>query len=91
MIKDLKTLRKFFRERVNTPIFGVGVYAFNRLGPEDFIPQYQLLALYDSLDTRLIEKDVLFFLWRGKWVRKSVGRLKETLLRLLVILELNNI
>ena len=61
MIKDLKTLKKFFREKVNTPIFGVGVYAFNRLGPEDFIPQYRLLALYDSLDTRLIEKDVSVF------------------------------
>jgi len=61
MIRDLRTLRRFFREKVNTPIFGVGVYAFNRLGPEDFVPQYQLLALYDSLDTRLIEKDISVF------------------------------
>ena len=61
MIKDLKTLKRFFREKVNTPIFGVGVYAFNRLGPEDFIPRYQLLALYDSLETRLIEKDIPVF------------------------------
>ncbi|PIS15404.1 hypothetical protein COT63_00130 [Candidatus Shapirobacteria bacterium CG09_land_8_20_14_0_10_38_17] len=77
MIKDLKTLRKFFREKVNTPIFGVGVYAFNRLGPEDFIPQYQLLALYDSLDTCLIEKDIpVFSLERemGEKIRWQVKR-----------------
>jgi len=77
MIRDLKTLKKFFREKVNTPIFGVGVYAFNRLGPEDFIPQYQLLALYDSLDTRLIEKDVpVFSLERemGEKIRWQVRR-----------------
>ena len=77
MIKDLKTLKKFFREKVNTPIFGVGVYAFNRLGPEDFIPQYQLLALYNSLDTRLIEKDIpVFSLERemGEKVRWQVKR-----------------
>jgi len=59
MIKDLKTLREFFEKKIKTPIFGVGVYAFNRLGPEDFIRQYQLLALRYGLDTRLIEKDIL--------------------------------
>jgi len=77
MIKDLETLRRFFREEVKTPIFGVGVYAFNRLGPEDFIPQYQLLALYDSLDTRLIEKDIpVFSLERavGEKIRWQVRR-----------------
>jgi len=77
MIKDLKTLKEFFKEKVKTPIFGVGVYAFNRLGPEDFISQYQLLALYDSLDTRLIEKDIpVFCLEReiGEKVRWQVKR-----------------
>jgi len=58
MIKDLRSLKKFFQEKVKRPIFGVGVYAFNRLGPEEFIPQYQLLALRYSLDTQLIEKDI---------------------------------
>lgn len=58
MIKDLETLREFFKEKVKTPIFGIGVYAFNRLGPEEFIPDYRLLALRYSLETELIEKDL---------------------------------
>lgn len=58
VIKDLKTLKEFFKRKVKTPIFGVCVYAFSRLGPEEFIPQYQLLALRYSLDTQLIEKDI---------------------------------
>lgn len=61
MIKDLKTLREFFQKKVKTAIFGVGVYAFNRLGPEEFIPDYRLLALRYSLDTELIEKDLEVF------------------------------
>lgn len=61
MIKDLKTLREFFQEKVTTPIFGVGVYAFNRLGPEEFIDNYRLLCLRYSLDTTLIEKDLEVF------------------------------
>lgn len=58
IIQDLKTLKKFFKRKVKRPIFGVCVYAFDRLGPEEFIPQYQLLALRYSPDTELIEKDL---------------------------------
>ena len=58
MIKDLKTLKEFFKKKIKTPIFGVCVYAFDRLGPEEFISQYELLALRYSLDTKLIEKDL---------------------------------
>ncbi len=58
IIKDLKTLKSFFAEHVRGPVFAVGVYAFHRLGPEEFLPDYRILALRDSLDTRLIEKDV---------------------------------
>lgn len=57
MIKDLKTLREFF-QKVKTPIFGVCVYAFDRLGPEEFLPEYRLLSLRYSFDTQLIEKDL---------------------------------
>ncbi len=70
-------MRKFFISRVKTPIFGVAVNAFNRLGPEDFVPQYRLLALYDSQDTRLIEKDIpVFSLERevGRQIRWQVKR-----------------
>lgn len=57
IIKDLPTLKEFFQQ-IKTPIFGAGVYAFNRLGLEEIVKNYQILALRYSLDTKLIEKDV---------------------------------
>jgi len=57
IIKDLFTLKNFLRQ-IKTPLFGVGVYAFNRLGLENIFPFYQILALRYSLDTKLIEKDI---------------------------------
>jgi len=57
LIKDLETLKKFF-DSIKTPIFGVGVYAFNRLGLENIVPNYQILSLRYSLETKLIEKDI---------------------------------
>jgi len=56
IINNYQTLKEFFQQ-VKTPIFGIGVYAFNRLGLEDIV-QYHILALRYSLDTKLIEKDV---------------------------------
>jgi predicted ATP-grasp superfamily ATP-dependent carboligase len=61
VITDLATLKQFFRDSVKAPIFGVGVYAFDRLGLEDVMENYRLLALRYSLDTKLIEKDVEVF------------------------------
>jgi len=58
MIKDLNSLKKFFKEKVNFPIFGAGVYAFHRLGPEEFLANYRILALRRSLDGELIKKDI---------------------------------
>lgn len=58
MIKNLKSLKKFFKEKVNFPIFGAGVYAFHRLGPEEFVPDYKILSLRRSLDGELIKKDI---------------------------------
>lgn len=70
LIHDLSSLKQLFKENVRTPIFGVGVYAFDRLGPEDFIPNYRLLALRYSKDTKLIEKDIeVFSLERGMGTR----------------------
>ena len=56
-ITDLKSLKSFFKEYINTPIFGVAVYAFDRLGPEEFVSDYKLLALRHSFDSSLIGKD----------------------------------
>ncbi len=58
MIKDLETLKTFFHELVKIPIFGVGVYAFNRLGLADIVPNFRILALRYSPDTKLMEKDL---------------------------------
>jgi len=58
VIKDLTSLKEFFRQNVKTPIFGIGVYAFDRLGLEEIVPDYRILALRHSLDTELIEKDI---------------------------------
>jgi len=60
-IKDIETLKNFFCKGVKTPIFGVGVYAFNRLGLADIVPSFRILALRHSLDTELIEKDLEVF------------------------------
>lgn len=83
-IKNLETLKKFFHERVKTPIFGVGVHAFNRLGLADIVPNFKILALRYSLDTELIEKDLkVFSLEKGmgtKHIREP--RNSTTILRL---------
>jgi len=57
IIKDLKTLKELFKE-IKTPIFGVGVYAFDRLGLEKIVSNYKMIVLRYSLDTKLIEKDI---------------------------------
>ncbi|MFH0987708.1 MAG: ATP-grasp domain-containing protein [Patescibacteria group bacterium] len=59
-ISDFKSLRRFFR-KIKRPVIGAGVYAFDRLGPEDFIPQYQILSLRSSEETKLIRRDVPVF------------------------------
>lgn len=61
IIKDSATLREFFRQNVKTPVFGIGVYAFDRLGLETIVPDYRIIALRHSLDTGLIEKDIKVF------------------------------
>ncbi len=57
LIKDLASLKEYFSQ-IKTPIFGAGVYVFNRLGLEDIYSNYRILALRYSLDTKLIEKGI---------------------------------
>lgn len=59
-IEDLSTLKKFFRG-IKTPIFGVGINAFNRLGTEEFFDDYRILSLYNPKETDLIKKDISIF------------------------------
>jgi len=66
MIRDLISLKEFFKNCVKTPIFGVGVYAFDRVGLEDIVLNYRLLSLRYSLDTKIIEKTIdVFSLEKG--------------------------
>jgi len=58
MISDLPSLKQFFKNNVKTPVFGVGVYAFDRIGLEDIVPDYRLIALRYSRDTKIIEKNI---------------------------------
>jgi hypothetical protein len=60
VIKDLASLKECFSQ-IKTPIFGVGVYAFNRLGLENIVNNYRILALRYSLDSELIGKDIEIF------------------------------
>jgi len=60
IIQDLSSQKEFFKN-IKTPIFGAGVFAFNRLGLEDIAVDYRLLCLRYSLDTALIEKDLEVF------------------------------
>lgn len=59
-IKNNDDLKKVF-EKNKRPIFGASVYAFERLGPENFIKNYKLLSLYDSKETDLIKKNIPVF------------------------------
>lgn len=53
-IEDLKEI--FKQEKRN--VIGIGVSASNRIGPEKFIPNYQIICLSHGRDLELIEKDV---------------------------------
>ena len=57
IIKDFETLKEFFN--IHKPlIFGVSVFAFDRLSLEKIIPDYRIIALRHSLDTKLMKEDV---------------------------------
>jgi len=79
VIKDLNSLKKIFK-KVKKPIFGAGVYAFDRLGPEEFIPNYKILSLYWSEETNLIKKDLPVFCLEEKIKRRLHPKNSSTLL-----------
>ncbi|PJE59917.1 MAG: hypothetical protein COU85_01120 [Candidatus Portnoybacteria bacterium CG10_big_fil_rev_8_21_14_0_10_44_7] len=57
-INNFNSIKAFFAQKINRPIFGVGVWAFNRLGLEGIFPHYRLLCLRYSPDTALVENRV---------------------------------
>jgi len=60
LINDLISQKKVLSQITN-PVYGVGVWAFNRLGLENIIPNYKLLTLRHSDDTELIAQDIAVF------------------------------
>lgn len=78
-IKDLHSLKKFFRKNKKF-VFGAGVCTFLRLGPEEFIPNYQILSLYSSKETKLIKKDIPVFCLEEKIKKRLSPRNSTTLL-----------
>jgi predicted ATP-grasp superfamily ATP-dependent carboligase len=58
----VKTVQKIFSElEERYAFFGLGVNAFNRLGPEYFMQNYHLISLRNPLENELIEKDIDIF------------------------------
>jgi len=78
-IKDLSSLKSFFKT-IKTPILGASVYGFERLGPEEFFSDYQLLSLYQSKETDLIKKDLPIFCLEEKIGKRIRPRNASSLL-----------
>mgnify|MGYP000318300095 CR=1 FL=1 len=79
VVKDLNSIKKVFK-KIKTPIFGAGVFAFARLGPEEFIPDYHILSLYFSQETKLIERDIPLFCLEKEIGKRLRPRNSSTLL-----------
>lgn len=54
-VQTLDDVRRGLK-KANKQIVGIGVTAFNRLGPEDFAPDYRIVCLRNSKDNMLIGK-----------------------------------
>jgi len=63
MKKILCNLDDFLKlcKSVETPVVGVGMTAFNRLGPEQFLSNYYIIALHKSKDIDLIKKQTSIY------------------------------
>ncbi|MCZ2845781.1 MAG: ATP-grasp domain-containing protein, partial [Candidatus Bathyarchaeota archaeon] len=79
LIKDLNSLKRFFK-KIKRPILGAGVYAFNRLGPEEFVSNYQILSLYSSKEIELIKGDIPVFCLEEKVKNRLRPRNSSTLI-----------
>ncbi|MFA6437437.1 MAG: ATP-grasp domain-containing protein [Candidatus Paceibacterota bacterium] len=59
---NTEIIKKIFGElKEDYAFFGLGVNAFNRLGPEHFISNYQILSLRNPLENELIKRDINVF------------------------------
>jgi predicted ATP-grasp superfamily ATP-dependent carboligase len=84
---NIETIRKIFSElEENCIFFGLGVNAFNRLGPEYFISNYHILSLRNPLENKLINRDVdVFSLEQGSASHIDAPRNSNTVIKSEVI------
>lgn len=61
--------------------FGLGVHAFNRLGPEEYIPNYQIICLKKTSDNALIKKRIPLFCLEEVMKKQPRKRNATSLLR----------
>ncbi len=61
--------------------FGLGVHAFNRLGPEAFIPNYHIICFNDSIDNDLIRKRIPLYSLEEATGKRSFKKNATSLLR----------
>ncbi|MBL7206360.1 MAG: ATP-grasp domain-containing protein [Candidatus Aenigmarchaeota archaeon] len=56
IIQNFDDIKKRFKQ-INKDVVGIGVTAFNRVGSEDFLPNYKIICLRNSKDNILIRKN----------------------------------
>ena len=83
----MEAIKKIFKDLEKHHVFfGLGVNAFNRLGPEYFIPNYRILSLRNPLENKLINRDVnVFSLEQGSASHIDAPRNSNTVIKSKVI------
>jgi predicted ATP-grasp superfamily ATP-dependent carboligase len=84
---NIEVIKKIFNElEEDYAFFGLGVNAFNRLGPECFMPNYRILSLRNPLENKLINRDVnVFSLEQGSTSHIDAPRNSNTVIKSKVI------
>ncbi len=59
-INNIMDIRRLF-SKIKNPVIGIGVTAFNRLGPENFVKNYRIICLKNSREIAYIERNVDVF------------------------------
>ena len=55
-IRNIEDLRAKLRE-IKTPVVGIAVSAFNRIGIGKYLPNYKIISIKNSRDLEILEKD----------------------------------
>ena len=77
MISNLTSLKQYL-SRLNQPVIGIGVTAFNRLGLENIWPNYHLIAIGPSSEDKYIKKSL-----KITYCSKKISEVRENTASLL--------